>query len=154
MATIRVKNNRASLVHIPSGKGEQFALMPGMNEVPTEVWKAVTEPKNGAPLPAVMGMIDDGTLELDGAKMTAAEKKAEGLATTETGASAPLGDLSESEAVTVVKNTYDRGTLEGYKAVDSRAKVQKQIDDQLASLALTPEETQTAGKGAKAKAAK
>lgn len=138
---IRIKNNRASLVVAMLAGDRSIRLNPGINEVSEKDWAEAEETNL-----TIKNMVGDGTLEPDpDAKQTAKEKRIEDNRTTDTGASRPLKELSEKQAIEVVKATTDRALLAGYRETDSRAAVQKAISDQEAAITLSADERATAG---------
>ena len=103
-----VKNNRNGLHHVGD-----LHFLPGLNEVDE---KAFAE---AAKLPAFKAMIDDGTFE-------PVESKAG-----KTISAGEVTKLAEKEAVSLIKETFARDLLMGWRQVETRVNVLDAIQAQL-----------------------
>jgi hypothetical protein len=139
MANVRVNNNQARILKVTLGKREgdrvarQLKLMPGMNEVDSELLAAA----QAHPQFKQWGML--GWITAKGVKAAPAPVPAslpEGG-----GDKAPedLSKLKAGEAIELVGKTSDLDTLERWLGVEDRATVTKALAERIESLEGTDE---------------
>jgi hypothetical protein len=123
-----IKNNE-DRVHSLMGR---FTLMPGINEVPDEVWKDLQK--------------QSGVKRLLASKVLTQERAtshAQTGATATTSAETDLNKLAEEDAVRLVGETVDRTLLTKW-GQSARGPVKEAIEQQMAAISMTPEERESA----------
>lgn len=103
-------------------------FMPGNNNVPDHLKDRLLNDRQ------FKHELQNGTMAIVGAKanVTQAEVKVEASGPE------PGPDMPYKDMIGVVKNTFDRATLEHFAKIDSRATVQKAITEQLEAIAPPP----------------
>lgn len=139
--TVRVNNKKAGLIQLNAtvNKAQQtFNLVPGFNDVPSELFAAALAAKSptsdGGHISLVDAMRERGDLDWDGDEGKTPEP------------SKPLSELSESEAVKVVKETFTDVQLNEFKKTETRSRVLKAIDDQQKPAAEAMKKAKESGK--------
>ena len=107
---------------------EVVKLKPGLNEFPSKVWKLWEKH------PIVVGMIEDGDIELVNLK-SEAKGKAKPKVIGKDDKELRIKELSAKDAIKVVKETFDRDMLERWQAEETRHTVKKELDKALEKFA-------------------
>jgi hypothetical protein len=121
--TIRVDNKTARPLVITGKQGKRFLLSPGIGEVPSEIFREALSTRTRG-TEGDFNILEKkrelGELEWDGDEKDSPEE------------SKPLNELSERQALKVVKETFAPDLLATYREQDSRPKVRKAIDEKIA----------------------
>jgi hypothetical protein len=135
--TIRVNNKTARPLMLIGERRARFLIQPGENEVPSDIFQQALKSRTRG---------SEGEFNLLEAKREAGELEWDGDEG-QAEASKPINELSERQALKVVKETFSAQQLDQYRAQDSRPKVQKAIDEQVKSMDAAAAKGKAEGKG-------
>lgn len=115
--------------NVSSGPKAIHWLRPGWNEFPTNVWKMYENH------PEILKKLKDKKIELMNEKVTVVKgKKKVTLTIGMDDKPINLTDLSETRAIQVAKETYNREMLQRWVDEDNRHKVKRALEEQIKPL--------------------
>lgn len=101
---------------------------PGINRLDDEVWKGTKDKPGMKDNPAMKQLIKDGMLVVKREK-DASDEEAE-----KSGHAKDLHDLSEADALSVIKKTYNVPLLEGWAETEKRGKIRRAAEKKITKL--------------------
>lgn len=117
----------SSAVNVKSyrfNSGERVLIYPGSNEIPTDKWNAIKKDK------MIAANLENGTFKENRVNPPSVKKTEE----KKEDSFSDFRDLSESEAIKVIKTTFDIKTLEKWKDSDKRKKVISACESQIKAI--------------------
>lgn len=125
-----INYKKENVLHMsPTGQvGDLKHLKPGLNEFPKAVWE--THKKH----PVVKFMIESGDIEEVTAKTEPTTPKAKPKVVGKDDTPIDLKELNAAKAIEFIELTTDMKMLERWEAAETRVKVKKALDKQIAKV--------------------
>jgi len=125
-----LKYNRPNVHTIPSHDGRRsYTLRPGWNQIPKDHWESLKKD------PELNRFVEERILEVsDFKKESKRGSKTVSKSVGHDDAPIILKELKESEAIRLVKDTFDREQLQVWLDAETRTKVKRALEKQIKPL--------------------